>query len=119
VAWKNLRADLAEEFGSLDWLEKQEEVVWQKRNKRLESQRRRADPVAWAWEYAQARRRIRQRRLARAAARPPCPECGAKVVRVGRMGKLPKYCSNRCTRAAIWRRWAKKNPNYRRLRRAA
>lgn len=76
---------------------------------RLESQRRRSDPAAWAWEYAQEKRRRRQRRLARAAARPPCPHCKGMVKRLGPTAKIPTYCSDKCMRAARWKRWYKKH----------
>lgn len=68
-------------------------------------------PMVRAKENAQARATRQASRLARAAARPPCPHCGGKVTRgavVPRGRKLPKYCSHKCARAAIWARYAAK-----------
>ncbi len=58
------------------------------------------DDVSRAARAAQKRLRLRRRRLAEAAKRPPCPQCGAVVVRLGTTGTLPKYCSWRCMQTA-------------------
>jgi endogenous inhibitor of DNA gyrase (YacG/DUF329 family) len=61
-----------------------------------------------------AKREQRQAvRLDRARRRPPCPHCGAMVLRVGSSAKLPRYCSSRCMRAARWARWWAKNKDVR------
>lgn len=64
-------------------------------------------------EHRQAARR------ARAALRPPCPHCGAKVERVGTSAKIPTHCSRKCTNAARWARWYAKHGAERNERRRA
>lgn len=67
---------------------------------RLEQHRKNASyTLSIVREYRQAARR------ARAAQRPPCPHCGAAVVRDRGAAKLPKYCSPRCMRASRWAAW--------------
>jgi len=45
-------------------------------------------------------RRLLARRVATAAVRPPCPQCGGAVTRLGTTGTLPKYCTAECMRTA-------------------
>lgn len=45
-------------------------------------------------------RRLLARRVLIAAVRPPCPQCGGPVMRLGTTGKLPKYCSRKCMQTA-------------------
>lgn len=60
-----------------------------------------------------------QVRAERAAARPPCPHCGAKVERLGATAKIPTYCSKKCNRAAVFARWYAKHGVERNERRRA
>lgn len=105
MAWLDLRSELAEEFETFSG--KPDDTY--DTGRRLESQVRRSDPVRWAWEYAGCKRRRRQKRIARAAARGPCPHCGGKVERIGATAKIPIYCTPKCARAARWARWYAKH----------
>lgn len=76
--------------------------------------------LAPAWrekENSQARKKRQAARLARAAERPPCPNCGGEVTRgatVTRGRKLAKYCSAKCMRSAVQKRWvARQHPLWR------
>lgn len=63
-------------------------------------------PVArYCNERCYFHRRGVERRMRKAAQRPPCPGCGGQVVRVGTAGRVPVYCTERCQRIAKWRRW--------------
>jgi hypothetical protein len=71
----------------------------------------RTSPAVRAKENAQARAKRQGARLVRALSRPPCPHCGGPVTRgevVPRGRKLPTYCSKKCMRAAIWKRYITK-----------
>ena len=62
-----------------------------------------------AWANGKTSSRRHEVRRERAAARPPCPHCGAPVERVGTSAKLPKYCAPKCMRAARFARWHAKH----------
>lgn len=68
-------------------------------------------PDAWALqrERAMKRRRLLRARVEVASARPPCPQCGGPVERLGTTGTPPKFCSHKCMQAAKFARWAAKN----------
>lgn len=97
MAWLDLQADIAEDFasyGSFVPFSLPRIVA-----RPTKSQRRHADSVARAWEYAGARRRRKQRRKEKAAERPPCC-CGTKIERDSGRGPLPKYHADACRRRA-------------------
>ena len=101
----------------LEHAHRREARAFKKLVKYLHQRNRRADAEKWAREYEQIKRRRLKRRLARAAARPPCPGCGGTVGRVGQTAKIPTYCSVRCGRAARFKRWYEKHGQERNARR--
>ena len=74
--------------------------------------------VDTAWACGKTSRRRLEIRAECAAARSPCPHCGAPVERDGSWAKIPKYCSVKCMRAAQFANWyAKHGAEYNRSRR--
>jgi len=75
----------------------------------------RVEQNGWEAEYARMKWQRAQAREAKLAARPPCPHCGAEVVRDSKRGtaKLPRYCSDKCARAANYARWWAKHKDER------
>lgn len=113
MAWLDLQGEIVAELSDLSGTP----VDVYDTGRKLESQVRRADPVRWAWEYAGCKRRRRQKRQAKEARRAPCPHCKEPVTRTSKMGKVPVYCSNQCTRAARFARWYAKHGQERNARR--
>ncbi|HET9045069.1 MAG TPA: hypothetical protein VFN70_18065 [Burkholderiales bacterium] len=70
-------------------------------------------PDVRARENAETSARRIRARLERAAARPPCPHCGAPVERLGRTAKIPMYCSTKCAESARRRTWWERNKDAR------
>jgi hypothetical protein len=71
----------------------------------------RSAPARRAQENEALASKRRAARVERARSRPPCPPCGQVVTRgevVDRGRKLPKYCTRKCMRAAVWARYANK-----------
>lgn len=76
------------------------------------------------WIDAQCEReRVRRAmvRRHRLAHREPCPSCGGPVTRDAagdrtRGAPVPTYCSRKCMRAAVWRRYLEKNGDPRKKR---
>ena len=73
----------------LEHAHRREARAFKKLVKYLHQRTRRADAEKWAREYEQIKRRRLKRRLARAAARPPCPGCGGTVGRGRADGEDP------------------------------
>lgn len=63
------------------------------------------DPWAKARKLILKRRRLLRARVEVAAARPPCPNCGGAVERLGTTGTPPKYCSRKCMQTAKRKRF--------------
>lgn len=122
MAWLDLRTEIEAEFSELNDSRFYDIVSASSRvvviGNRSKSQIRRTDPVKRAWEAAGQKCRRRERRGARAKDRPPCPHCKLPVERVGKIGKIPKYCQSSCMRAAKWARWYAKHGEERNARRA-
>ncbi len=118
MAWLDLQADILADLGevSLSWLQREElldreRYIYQSERVRKRDYMRRTAPRRNAARQAA--------RALRAAARPPCPHCGAPVDRVGRSATIPKYCSPKCMRAARWARWYRKAKTHRPMTEAA
>lgn len=118
MTWLDLEQHILEEFA--DHAERQIEA-WRHDEainpNRLYYWRVRRLPEVRTKENADTRMRRRIRRLARAAARPPCPQCSKPVERIGRSATLPIYCTRRCMRAATYARWWEKHGAERNARR--
>lgn len=63
------------------------------------------DRWALAKQRANKHRRLMRARTVIAAVRPPCPHCSGPVIRLGTTGTPPRYCSEKCMRAAKFKRW--------------
>lgn len=107
MAWLDLREEIEEEMAELSGY-----LVLRNARPEKGSIVRAFRPQRGAWydEQLFRKRAIRRStRTQRAAARPPCPRCGAKVERCGPTAKIPTYCSDRCMRAARFARWHAKH----------
>jgi hypothetical protein len=94
MAWKDLGAEIAEEFADLSG--------WDDRlpKRAFRSTERHRDPIQRQWEAAQASRRTWERRRAAHRGLPPCGFCGRKIERLPPCGPLPDYCADKCRRDA-------------------
>lgn len=118
MTWENLAEDLAEEFGGYSEPDRDGPCVT--RNQ-LRHYRDRYLLNGWPIEYQRMKAKRARDRAERAAKRPPCPYCGSPVTRESKRGtaKLPKYCSEKCMRAARFARWWAAHKDERNARRRA
>lgn len=98
MAWLDLQRGILEEFVSRAAVVDPTLQV----SRADEARARFSDPAERAWRAMRKQTRLRRRRIAEAARRPPCqnPCCGKPVLRLGTTGTLPKYCCKRCMQTA-------------------
>ena len=101
--WVHLARDILREFASFSGIGIDRDFAYRLRV--VEPWGNDHDP----WRLQRRRQlktdRLRRQRIEIAAARPPCPGCGAKVERLGTTGTPPIYCTHECMRRTKFNRW--------------
>lgn len=107
MTWFDLHEDILSEFAERGSWAYGTEITRRREVQRRYYERVRCLPSVRGLELAQRRAKravIRERKLARR----PCAHCAMPFERGGPIGTVPKYCSPRCMRAAIWARYSAK-----------
>ncbi len=121
MCWVALRAELTRMANELSQCGEPFPPMWWVSPDQVRHHHERVQLRLWELEYAKVKADRRSKREKRLAERPPCPHCGKPVERDSKRGtaKLPKYCSDKCKRAATFAKWYAKHGQERNERRRA